>query len=339
MAEGGGKVRARIALVGCGNFPFHVLYPMLRNLPLELTAVCDTDPAQRERFIRFFNAGKGYGDYREMIRCEKPEGVICVVDADTHYAAGKFCLENGVHVFVEKTPCQTAAQAEELAALQMSSGKYLAVGFNRRFAAAYMLTREIIRRREFGQVSMIYSKFNASQYQSTDYFIFNHIIHHIDLVRYLVGEIGDLYIQSKIHHNRSGAFALHFTAQESGAVGTIQAASMLEEAYPMERLDIAGTGGNVVVDNVRDLRYNRSGPPRDIHFAQPLEDTGDCLSWNLSGGYGVGRGIFSYLGFEAELAEFAAALSEGTRPSCTIEESVGTMRIMETVRRHFSQKA
>jgi hypothetical protein len=31
------------------------------------------------------------------------------------------------------------------------------------------------------------------------------------------------------------------------------------EAYSMERLDIAGIGGNVVVDNVRDLRYSRTG--------------------------------------------------------------------------------
>jgi predicted dehydrogenase len=179
---------------------------------------------------------------------------------------------------------------------------------------------------------MIYTKFNASQYKSTDYFIFNHIIHHIDLVRYLVGEIGDLYFQHKIHHERSGAFALHFTARDSGAVGTIQAASMLEEAYPMERVDIAGTGGNLVVDNLRDLRYNRSGPQRDVNFAQPLENTGDCLAWNPSHGYGVGRGIFSYLGFEPEIAEFVQALLGGPRPSCTIEESVGTMRVMETIR-------
>jgi predicted dehydrogenase len=308
---------------------------MLRNLPITLRGVCDTDPAKLDRFARFFNAGNRYADYREMITTEKPDAVICVVNADIHYETAKFCLSRGIPVFVEKTPCQTAAQAEELSALQQ--GAYMAVGFNRRFVTAYMMTKEIIHRPEFGAISMYYSKFNASPYASTDYFVFNHIIHHLDLARYLLGEITDVQVQSRLRNDRSGAFAVHFAARESGAIGTIQAASMLEEAYPMERLDIAGTGGNVVADNLRDLRYNRTAPARDIDFARTLDNAGDCLSWNLSAGYGIVRGIFSYLGLEAELEDFIAAARTGSKPSCTIDLCVGTMRAMEKIRQIFSR--
>jgi predicted dehydrogenase len=196
-----------------------------------------------------------------------------------------------------------------------------------------MMTREIITRPEFGSVSMYYSKFNADPYLSNDHYVFNHIIHHLDLARYLLGEITGVEAQSKIINGKSGAFEVHFKAVESGAVGTIQAASMLNEACPMEILDIAGTDGNVVVNNIRDLRYNRTGPRRNIEVLEALKNDGDCLSWNLSNGFGIGAGIYSYLGFEVELDQFIKAVTDGIRPECTIEESVGTMKAMEEVRK------
>jgi hypothetical protein len=52
----------------------------------------------------------------------------------------------------------------------------------------------------------------------------------------------------------------------------------------------------------------------------------------LSGGYGIGAGIFSYLGFEAELAEFFGAVLGKGEPGCTIKQCVGTMKVMEQVR-------
>ncbi|MDR2478633.1 MAG: Gfo/Idh/MocA family oxidoreductase [Treponema sp.] len=327
--------RVNLCLVGCGSFPYNTLYPMLRNLPVDLRAICDIEPGKLERFRRFYRVENCYTDYREMINKEKPGAVICVANPDVHYDVAKYCLSAGIHVFVEKTPCRTAAEAEELAKLQAESGKFLSVGFNRRYVTAYMLSREIIGRPEFGKIAMYYSKFNANPYGSVDRFVFNHIIHHIDLARYLLGELSDISVQRFIvdQEHGSGGFAVHFTALESGAVGTIQAASVLSEAYPMERLDIAGTGGNVVVDNLRDLRYNRTGPCRDINFAEPLKNEGDCLAWNVSAGYGIGSGIFSYLGFEAELAEFLGAVQGGPEPGCTITRCIGTMEVMEKVRR------
>jgi predicted dehydrogenase len=308
---------------------------MLRNLPVHVQGICDTDSARLDRFAQFYHVEKQYLDYREMIQKERPDAVLCVVNADIHYEVAKFCLEAGVHVFVEKTPCQTAAQAEELSKLQDEKGTFVSVGFNRRYVTSYMLAKEIVSRSEFGKIAMYYSKFNANPYGSIDYFVFNHIIHHLDLARYLLGEISNISLQQTIidRAKGSGSFAVHFTAAESGAIGTIQAASVLSEAYPMERLDIAGTGGNIVVDNVRDLRYNRTGPRRDLNFSEPLRNDSDCLIWNLSPGYGIGAGIFSYLGFEAELAEFFSAVLGGPTPKCTVKQSIGTMKAMEAVRR------
>jgi predicted dehydrogenase len=332
MATGEGNV-LKLALVGCGNFPFQTLYPMLRNQPIDLAGICDIDPAKTERFSRFYKAGRAYTDYREMIRAEKPDAVICVANKEVHYEVGKFCLENGVNVLTEKSPCPGAAQAEELAALQKKTGKFMGVAFNRRWGTGYTLARQVIQGSDFGKVSMLYSKFNTKAYQNLDQFVFNHIIHLIDLTVYLLGEIANPSVQALIHGEHSGALAIHFTAVKSKAICTIQSAAMEDEAYPMERLDVAGTGGNLVVDNWRDFHYDRTGPERDIHFAAPLTNSGDSLSWRPAGGYGIGRGIFSYMGFESLLSEFIKSARGEGKFSCTIEDCIPTMKFTDEVRK------
>jgi myo-inositol 2-dehydrogenase/D-chiro-inositol 1-dehydrogenase len=325
----------KLALVGCGSFPYNTLYPMLRNQPVKLTGICDIDLKTAERFSTFYQAGKIYTDYKEMIRIEKPEAVICVTNIDTHYEVAKFCLENGVNILTEKAPCQNAAQAEELSALQKKTGRFMGVAFNRRWGTGYSLAKNVINGGEFGTVSMFYSKFNTHAFKDLDFMIYNHIIHIIDLAVYLLGPISNPIVQCNVLGEHNGAVAIHFTADKSGAIGTLQSAATVDEPYPVERLDVAGNNGHdVIVENWREFRYNRNGPERDINFNQPLRENKDCLIWNPAGGYGIGRGIFSYMGFEALLAEFVkAAGSAGEKFSCTIEDCIPTMKFTDEVRR------
>jgi predicted dehydrogenase len=321
----------KLALVGTGNFPFNVLYPMLRNQPVELVGICDTDPAKTARFAGFYRAGRAYTDYREMIRAEKPEALICVVNREIHYEVGKFCLERGINVLTEKAPCASAAQAGELAALQEKSGAFMGVAFNRRWGTGYMLAKQTLEKAEFGKPAMLYTKFNTKAYRDLDFFVYNHISHLIDLAVFLLGELSAPVVQTLIRGEHSGAMGIHCTALASGALCTIQSAAMEDEAYPMERLDIAAEGGNLIVDNWRDFYWDRTGPERDRHFDAPLENTGDALAWRPAGGYGIGRGIFSYMGFEALLDEFIRAARGERRFSCTIREVLPTMRFIDQV--------
>ena len=327
----------KLALIGCGNFTYNTLYPMLRNQAVELVGICDLDPAKTQRFNRFYQTGNRYTDYKEMIKTEKPEAVLCVTNLNVHYEVAKFCLGNGINVLTEKAPCQNAAQAEELFDLQKSSGKFHGVLFNRRWSTGYVLAKQVLNSKEFGKISMIYSKFNTHTYRDIDFFVYNHIIHLIDLMVFLVGELSKPVVQTLVFGPNSGALGIHFTAGKTSAICTIQSATDEDEAYPVERLDIAGTGGNLSLDNWRVFHWDRSGPARDIDFNLPLDFRGDCLSWHPAGGYGIGRGIFSYMGFESALEEFVKAANGNGKFSCTIEECIPTMKFTDEVRKQVKK--
>ncbi len=322
--------RIRLALVGLGDYMTNVMYFAARKLPFDLVGVCDIDDAKIAAFSRLFSVPTGFSDYRDMIESVKPDAVLCIANAAVHYEVMKFCLERRIHVFVEKTPCESSKQARELAALQKQAGVAAMAGFNRRFAPGYAMARKIIGREDFGAPAMYFSKFHAGEYRSVDYFIFNHIIHHLDLAIFLLGDIGDITTRYKMYADKRAAFDVGFTTPY-GTIGTIQAACMLGEPFPMERLEVCGAAGReLIVDNLRDLKYNRTGPRRDREYGLPLQEEGDCLAWNPNHGYAYG---YDFMGFDVELAAFADAIRTGEPTDCDIGDCVSSMAAMEKVRR------
>jgi predicted dehydrogenase len=317
-----------IAFIGCGRHMFNFLYPRLRKLPVNTAGVCDKDPAKLKHFASYYAVSKLYTDYEEMILETKPDAVVCAVEADVHYRAAKYCLSRQIPVYVEKAPCETAAQAEELAELSLKNNRIAMVGFNRRYATGYMMARDAIGRKEFGQPALFYMKFHASPYRSVDYYVFNHIIHLLDTACYMLGKLDNISVLHRVFTPQKGSYIVNFTAA-SGAIGTVQSACMLATPYPMEYLDIAGTGGQeVTVDNLQDVRYNRTGPKRDEIHGLALQDDGDCLSWNASNGHSWG---VDYLGFDAQLDEFYNAVAGGKKIISGIESCVDTMIALERV--------
>jgi predicted dehydrogenase len=116
----------------------NTLYPMARALPMRFAAACDINPQNLEKFAAFYCARKLTWTFR---KCLQKRGWMQSYARQTRKltTSYKACL----HVFVEKTPCETAAQARELAELSKMAGKVVAVGFNIRYATAYTLAKDI----------------------------------------------------------------------------------------------------------------------------------------------------------------------------------------------------
>lgn len=321
--------KPRLGLVGLGNHMFEFLAQALKWAPPHvIAAVCDTDPGRVERFVSVYNAGAAFGTLDDMLATAQLDAVVIAVGHASNFALAKAALEAGVHVFVEKTPCQTTAEADELVAIQQRTGKMLMVGFNRRYMTSYLMARDISQRPEFGGIRMYHSQFHATPYRSDTFLKVNHIIHHLDLARFLMGEIEITYVQRfEVDAKRLG-YNINFVAPDGG-IGVIQSGSFLDEIYPMERLELIGDRRNIVVDNVKSLTYNR--PPRqrkELFVPFNLDDDGDALVWNPSHGF---YPRFSHHGYENELHSFVAAIESGVTPQPDISDSRKTMALLDQI--------
>ncbi|TBL71598.1 Gfo/Idh/MocA family protein [Paenibacillus thalictri] len=321
----------KIGLVGCGNHMYEFIAHCLKWAPpVTIQAVCDLDEAKLERFANYYNVAGKYTDYREMFAKEPLDAVICVINETAHYDVAKAAMLSGLHIFVEKTPCLTSVEAEELAQIQKSTGKTTMVGFNRRFMTSYVMAKEISQRPEFGGIYMYQSQFNTSPYRSEAFFKINHVIHHLDLARFMMGEITLTQVQRVAIDDRRVGYTISFRS-EQGGIGTIQSGSLLDELYPIERLELLGDRRNVVVDNVRSLVYNRPpGQRKEQYKTYALVEGGDALVWNPSLGV---YPRYSYHGYEDELHYFIQCVMDGRKPEPNIEDSVQTMRLVEEMER------
>ncbi|MFH5181788.1 Gfo/Idh/MocA family protein [Paenibacillus sp. TAB 01] len=321
----------RAGVIGCGNHMYKFLWDRMKELPVTLEAACDIDEGRLSRFARFYGAVQTYTDYRRLIAESGVDILICAAPADVHYEACKLGLLTGKHVFVEKTPCLNAQQAEELKELQHRTGLSVMVGFNRRYATAYRMAKEIISRREFGGVLLYQAKYHAGAYPSEDYFYFNHVIHHLDLAEYLLGGVTITHAEKIKVTDRKVGINVTFVC-ETGTVGNIQSASFQHSTFPVERVELIGNERNVIVDNLKRLEYNRPGEPREHTGETVLADSGDALVWNINHGI---RPDYSYYGYEAELRHFIEAAAAGWKPESGFDKAVRVMQLTDQIRHLF----
>lgn len=320
----------RVGLIGCGRHMFEFLAGALKWTPgADVVAACDIDEENLSRIARIYNVGRLYQDAAEMFANQALDVVVISVGHDRNYALIETALEAGVHVFVEKTPCRTAEQARQLSRISRTVGKTVMVGFNRRFMTGYRLAKEASSRAEFGPIRMYHSQFHATPYRSDDFLRINHIIHHLDLARFLMGEIELTHVDRVEVDAQRIAYNIAFSAGSRG-IGTIQSASLLDERYPMERLELIGSGRNIVVDNIKNFTYNRPATAKETFQPLELNDSADALVWNPSHGY---YPRYSHHGYENELRHFFDCIERGTTPEPTIEDSARTLDLVEDLER------
>ena len=318
--------KIRLALIGCDGFSYGFLYDCTKGLPYELVAVSDT-PDNMARFCARYAVQAQYEDYREMLAQAKPELVISFPAEARQYAVAADCLRAGAHVFSERPIAHTLEEAEALVALEKETGRSIVPRLNRRFTPSYRMAKEILSREEFGQPQMYLAKYHAGPYASEKVFLWNHVSHHFDLARYLLGEI-QVTAADRVYKDekRFGYNILFHTCD--GCAGVIQTSSLQRGEYPVERVEITGNARNLMVDNLRTVEYSRPAPEKNVPEHMQLREGGDILTWRPNSAQ---LNNFTFYGFETCLSLIAEALLRGETPAPGMTDTIHTLRLVQAL--------
>jgi predicted dehydrogenase len=335
----------RIGFVGCGAHATRSIYPSLRHAPIELIAVCDLVEERAEATARAFGGKRWYTDFRAMLESEDLDALFVVVGPDAHPPIAIDAMRAGLHVFVEKPPCRTIAQAEEMAEVSCSTGKFLMVAFKKRFCPTYVRAREILDSEEFGSPTSIDARLGLwidsdrlDQSASTpdaaleDRFfmlLLDYFIHHLDLLRFFMGEVEELYYERNVIHERpTYAASLRF---KNGAIGSLYMTALQSPNSFQERVEIVGEGSNVAIDNVSRLTYYRraASPPEDSFVGADQEAP---LVWEPAFSLSQVRNKVLFIGgFAGEVRHFADSVLSGTAPTCDISDGLEAVRLVHAL--------
>lgn len=172
--------KIRCAVIGVGYLgAFHAeKYAKLKQV--DLIAVCDIDP-KRAKSVAKKCKTTVINDYHQLLA--KVDAVSIATPTTQHHEIGKFFLENGVHVLVEKPITNTVEQADELIEIANSKKCVLQVGHLERFNTVLNYVETKLDRPKFVE-SIRLSPFRP---RGTDVnVILDLMIHDIDIIQYLI---------------------------------------------------------------------------------------------------------------------------------------------------------
>ncbi len=172
--------KIRTAVIGVGYLGrFHAQkYAALDNA--ELVAVVDNNTENAQRVAEECGT-EALGDYRELFG--KVDAVSIVVPTQLHYQVARECLENGIHVLLEKPMTVTVAEADELIDIAEVKNLVLQVGHLERFNSAVLALQGVLETPQFIESHRL-APFNPRGADVN--VVLDLMIHDIDIIQNLV---------------------------------------------------------------------------------------------------------------------------------------------------------
>jgi predicted dehydrogenase len=275
--------RLRIAVIGAGLIGQRHVELVSQSLECDLVAV--VDPDQRAATIAGAAGVPWHQTLDDLLASDPLDGAIIATPSELHVSHATACIAAGVAVLVEKPIATTVADGLRLAEAAEATGVPLLAGHHRRHSPVLATAREIVRSGVLGDLVAVTA--TTLFVKPPDYFeaapwrrqpgggpILINLIHDIDALRMLVGEVVMVQAMASSHVRRfpvedTVAVTLRFA---SGALGSVlvsdAAASPLSwelttgEDPTFPRHDgrdcyvIAGTRGSLAVPTMRLRTYD-----------------------------------------------------------------------------------
>lgn len=186
-------------LIGAGSWGRSWVRILQQQKNWNLVAVVDQNPDAVAAVMA--TAGlpveKGFIDHRRALKNIEADVVLVATPPATHRVICQESLEKGFHVIVEKPAANEVSDAIVLRKAAEKAGRQIMVAQNyRSFPVARKIRREMAEKK-FGQIGSIYCEYQmdlagseSNSYRAGTPFglIYEMCVHHLDLVRYWLGE-------------------------------------------------------------------------------------------------------------------------------------------------------
>ncbi len=267
----------RVAVIGLG--PIGNRHAKLyRQDPLaELVGVCDLIKERADQAAREHHAPAFY-DADKMLRELAPDVVSVTTggyeNSSDHYEPTMQALAAGCHVLGEKPISNEIPRAEEMVAKARAMKRCYGINLNHRFTPAARLARGWIDEGRLGDLLFInMAMWIMNRAETSPYYHIKSLHPHtVDVMRYFCGDITAVHCFATKAPGRqiwsTAQFSFRFA---NGAVGALTGSYDIERGHPMERCEVAGTGGRFVLDDMwRELTLYPAGNLQKTVYSDPL---------------------------------------------------------------------
>ena len=247
----------RVCVIGMGPIG-NTHATVYHSLPeVELAGVCDRQ-ADRAAAAGAKHGVPHFLDAQVMLDTVKPDLVSISTGgfeyASDHYEPTLQALRAGAHVLCEKPICNDLVKAEEMVRTARELDRCLAVDLNHRFTPAARAAKQWQQDGKIGELLFLNMNLWIGRFGTFDT-EFYHLKalnpHSVDIIRHFGGDVAEVQCFAMKASGRdiysTQSMNLRFTC---GAVGHITSSYDIKRGHPMERCEVAGTNGRLVVEDM-----------------------------------------------------------------------------------------
>jgi predicted dehydrogenase len=327
--------RLPFAVIGAGLIGKTHIERALTSTGVELVGIADPTPQAAE--LARAAGVPCFADYRSLLAKLRPKGVVVATPNSTHAQITIECLEHGAAVLVEKPIADTVEDARRICEASRASGQPVLVGHQRRHNPIMRKAKAIVGSGTLGRP--VSATVLCTWRKPRDYFdvawrrqpgggpILINLIHDIDLMRHLYGEIESVQATTS---NAVRGYEVEDTAAvvlrfRNGALGTVSVSDTTAapwnwdlsagEAERFPRQDVnahyySGTEGSLTLPRLEVWRYRQDqGPAQGWHDPLTMERTALHIGCP----------------YTEQLRHFAALVAGEEQPVCSALDGLRTL--------------
>lgn len=243
-----------------------------------LVAVCDRDEARARAAGARFDV-PWYLRAEEMLERHRPD--LCSVAtggfeyASDHYEPTIQALHAGAHVLCEKPISNSLAHGAEMVETARQLDRCLAIDLNHRFTPAARAAKRWQDEGRLGDLLFVNMALWIGKFGSFDseYFHLKALNpHSVDIMRYFCSDVERVHCFATKAPGRDIWSTASINMQFSnGMVGHLTSSYDIERGHPMERCEVAGTKGRLVIEDMwREATLYPAGDLEKHVFTNPV---------------------------------------------------------------------
>lgn len=293
--------RLRLAVAGTGYFSRFHLDAWARIPEVEVVGICSLSREEAMRACAPFPAARAYDDFEAMLGTAGPDLVDIITPPHTHLAFIGAVTRRRLPAICQKPFCRSLQEAQAAVAFARQAGSLLVVHENFRFQPWHRTARGLLREGALGEPYQLGFRLRPGDGQGErayldrqPYFrtmprllVHETAIHHIDLFRFLFGEVESVYADLRrlnpvIAGEDAGLVLFRFAG---GRRGLFDGNRLVDHAAANRRLTmgemrIEGSAATLRLDGDGRLFLRRHGSNEETAVPFVWEDRGfggDCV--------------------------------------------------------------
>lgn len=327
------KKTLKIAIIGCGRVGIHHARAILKNKKdYELVAICDLDVNRAKKLNSTLRKNyKIYNNYNDMLNSNKEIDIVSIITpSGMHFHHAKdIILNHKKNLIIEKPFVMKVSQGQELIKLSKRFNLTIFPVFQYRYNKSVQRVKKSFNKNEIGKpfLATVRTRWCRTQkYYDRDIWrgtyshdggaLTNQGIHHIDLLRYINGEVKYVYANKYTHgSNIEVEDTIIATLEfENNSQGIVEITTAARPKDFESSLSFLGTKGTAIIGGwaTNELTEFSLSEKDKKNYSEKFDDV-----------YG-----FGHINLYKEVSEF---LFYKAKYNCTADDAIKTINLLHAI--------